>query len=76
MARSSIDEAISAGLILVVTVFMAYVVDVVGGLFDFGSDSETETLVEILPVIIMLIGLLASFLKLRDIANSNSGMGM
>ena len=73
MADSGIDQAINAGLILVVTVFMAYIVNVVGDLFDFGgTDSNVQNLVDILRVIIMLIGLLASFLKLRDIANSGS----
>lgn len=75
MPDSSIDEAINAGLILVVTVFMAYVVHVVGGLFDFGNDATLSTLIDVLPVIVMLIGLLASFLKLRGIANSGTGMG-
>jgi len=95
---SSIDEAINAGLILVVTVFMSYVTWVVGDLFSFGywqnSSNTSQTvdtepdntsgdweyvegtgdqIVDILPVVVLLVGLLASFLKLRDIANTSSG---
>ena len=105
MADSSFDEAINAGLILVVSVFMAFVTFTVGDLFNFGyyeilqnttdpdyttgDQLETEPsnltegtdyeyvsgtgdeIVTILPVVVLLVGMLASFLKLRDVANQS-----
>lgn len=70
----NINAAINAGLVIVVSIFMAFIVHVVGDLFDFGTDSETiQDLVDIMPVIVLLLGLLASFLMLRDVANGGGG---
>ena len=67
---SSMNHTITAGLILVMSIVMAYVVQVVGDLFDFTDAGQLEGLVETLPVLIVIIGLIGSFVVLARTARS------
>ena len=106
MVDNGMDDALNAGLILVVSVFMAFVTYTVGNFFNLGywnitadplpepynsSEQSTEPtdlaegdyeyvsssgddIIAITPVVVLLVGMLASFLKLRDVASTtNSG---
>ena len=64
------NDTITAGLILVMSIVMAYVVQVVGDLFEFEDAGQLESLVETLPVLIVIIGLIGAFVVLARTARS------